>query len=376
MSGRSNRKSLSIYRRFGLNDRQIEIVARATPKRDYYCQSARGNRLFELGLGEVALAYTAASSKTDQLAIAEIWPKRTAWPASPPAWLCHRGLAWAADMLRIQIHSPDWANPGVHVMKSSLKKSLGFRSDLAAGAAVLSMTVTALVRAGLSRSRRIVSDPSNYSQNILTAARTLRADQQPDPPAAERRRPRSINEARNLAKPSADHRSNRSSSRCGRRTAAARPARRALPMTCSRSSTTSRVSTRTSIMTGSQRATGPAELRSVGGVASRHSRMHSRFRPVSVGDHRRCAHRRCRVLSPPARSATGALQAAQAGNQLLALQAQQLADLDRDRRQPRPRPVARCWPMPLRPRRRPASNSAVSLLRDTGSVPATAQMFP
>ena len=55
---------LSIYRRFGLNDRQIEIVARATPKRDYYCQSACGNRLFELGLGEVALAYTATSSKT------------------------------------------------------------------------------------------------------------------------------------------------------------------------------------------------------------------------------------------------------------------------------------------------------------------------
>jgi type IV secretion system protein VirB4 len=46
---------LSIYRRFGLNDRQIEIIARATPKRDYYCQSRRGNRLFELGLGEVAL---------------------------------------------------------------------------------------------------------------------------------------------------------------------------------------------------------------------------------------------------------------------------------------------------------------------------------
>ena len=40
----------AIYRRFGLNDRQIEILARATPKRDYYCQSRRGNRLFELGL--------------------------------------------------------------------------------------------------------------------------------------------------------------------------------------------------------------------------------------------------------------------------------------------------------------------------------------
>ena len=42
---------MAIYRRFGLNDRQIEILARATPKRDYYCQSRRGNRLFELGLG-------------------------------------------------------------------------------------------------------------------------------------------------------------------------------------------------------------------------------------------------------------------------------------------------------------------------------------
>jgi type IV secretion system protein TrbE len=31
----------AIYRRFGLNDRQIEILSRATPKRDYYCRSRR-----------------------------------------------------------------------------------------------------------------------------------------------------------------------------------------------------------------------------------------------------------------------------------------------------------------------------------------------
>ena len=68
----------AIYRRFGLNDRQIEILARATPKRDYYCQSRRGNRLFELGLGDVALAFTAASVKSDQAAIARN-PRRT-WP--------------------------------------------------------------------------------------------------------------------------------------------------------------------------------------------------------------------------------------------------------------------------------------------------------
>ena len=41
---------MGVYRRFGLNDRQIEILSRATPKRDYYCQSRRGNRLFDLGL--------------------------------------------------------------------------------------------------------------------------------------------------------------------------------------------------------------------------------------------------------------------------------------------------------------------------------------
>nr|WP_315456930.1 conjugal transfer protein TrbE [uncultured Sphingorhabdus sp.] len=89
---------LSIYRRFGLNDRQIEIVARAAPKRDYYCQSARGNRLFELGLGEVALAFTATSSKTDQLKISELTESRGTWGFAD-AWLRLRGLTWAADML-------------------------------------------------------------------------------------------------------------------------------------------------------------------------------------------------------------------------------------------------------------------------------------
>src|SRR6516165_10822093 len=89
---------LSIYRRFGLNDRQIEIIARATPKCDYYCQSRRGNRLFELGLGEVALAFTAASSKADQAAITDVLATHgRAGFAS--AWLRHKGLDWAVELL-------------------------------------------------------------------------------------------------------------------------------------------------------------------------------------------------------------------------------------------------------------------------------------
>ena len=88
----------AVYRRFGLNDRQIEILSRATPKRDYYCQSRRGNRLFDLGLGDVALAFAAASAKSDQLRIgallAEHGPEGFA-----AAWLRERGLDWAADLI-------------------------------------------------------------------------------------------------------------------------------------------------------------------------------------------------------------------------------------------------------------------------------------
>ncbi len=88
----------AIYRRFGLNDRQIEILARATPKRDYYCQSRRGNRLFELGLSEVGLALVAASSKSDQSEIARTVEEhgRDGFLA---AWLRLRGAEWAADLI-------------------------------------------------------------------------------------------------------------------------------------------------------------------------------------------------------------------------------------------------------------------------------------
>jgi type IV secretion system protein VirB4 len=100
----------SIYRRFGLNDRQIEILAQATPKRDYYCQSRRGNRLFDLGLGEIALAFTATSAKTDQQAIARVFAAsgRDGFAA---AWLRERALGWAADLIPNLILSRTTADP-------------------------------------------------------------------------------------------------------------------------------------------------------------------------------------------------------------------------------------------------------------------------
>ncbi len=88
----------AIYRRFGLNDRQIEILARATPKRDYYCQSRRGNRLFELGLGQVGLALCATSSKTDQTLITRTLAEHGR-DGFLTAWLRLREVEWAADLI-------------------------------------------------------------------------------------------------------------------------------------------------------------------------------------------------------------------------------------------------------------------------------------
>jgi type IV secretion system protein TrbE len=88
----------AIYRRFGLNDRQIEILARATPKRDYYCQSRRGNRLFELGLGEIALTLTAASAKSDQALIDRLLAEHGR-EGFLTAWLTARGVPWAVDLI-------------------------------------------------------------------------------------------------------------------------------------------------------------------------------------------------------------------------------------------------------------------------------------
>ncbi|AYV48523.1 conjugal transfer protein TrbE [Caulobacter flavus] len=86
------------YHRFGLNARQTELIARAAPKRDYYVQSRAGERLFELGLGPVALAFVGAASKSDQAVMAAILAEHPR-EGFAQAWLRARGLGWAADLL-------------------------------------------------------------------------------------------------------------------------------------------------------------------------------------------------------------------------------------------------------------------------------------
>lgn len=59
-----------LYKIFGLNDKEIQLLKRSLYKRQYYYKSPQGRRLFELGLGPVALSFVAVSDKES---LAEIY---------------------------------------------------------------------------------------------------------------------------------------------------------------------------------------------------------------------------------------------------------------------------------------------------------------
>ncbi|MEO0451579.1 MAG: conjugal transfer protein TrbE [Pseudomonadota bacterium] len=90
---------MAAYDAFGLNERQIQLIARSTPKRDYYLQCPAGNRLFDLEMGDVALAFCSSSSKADQAAIDEILETTSPGNSFAAAWLAAKGLDWAADLI-------------------------------------------------------------------------------------------------------------------------------------------------------------------------------------------------------------------------------------------------------------------------------------
>lgn len=91
---------IALYHDLGLNAREVDSIARAVPKRHYYFKSPRGSRLFELGLGPVALGFLAGQpgSTLDETRriVREIAARDPVWPA---AWLDSLGLdQWAARL--------------------------------------------------------------------------------------------------------------------------------------------------------------------------------------------------------------------------------------------------------------------------------------
>lgn len=85
----------ALYKRMGLNSRQIEIIASATPKRHYYYVSEQGRRLFDLALGPVALAFVAASDKESVAEIKDLESKLGGgWTK---AWAQKKGISEKID---------------------------------------------------------------------------------------------------------------------------------------------------------------------------------------------------------------------------------------------------------------------------------------
>jgi len=88
-------QSRRLYEAAGLNEREIQIVQGATPKRQYYVVSPEGRRLITLGLGQVALSFVSMNSPEERRSVEELikaFPRT--WQAE---WLRHRGR-------------PDWAD--------------------------------------------------------------------------------------------------------------------------------------------------------------------------------------------------------------------------------------------------------------------------
>lgn len=211
-------QALSVYTRFGLNDRQVQILSTATPKRDYYAQTARGNRLFELGLGDVALAFCGSSSPDDQRLIDKVLAQDAA-DGFADAFLRAKGLPWAAQLLdefpggsKRQIVPPPLPkmapaqvpeprrqpNPPEPVAPPPVLPTLDIRDILPerfspyrvspktnraarrkagrvtqgvlAALAIALLTSTAIPRTAYALT---VFDPVNYQQNLLSAVRAL-----------------------------------------------------------------------------------------------------------------------------------------------------------------------------------------------------------
>ncbi len=200
----------AVYARFGLNDRQVEILATATPKRDYYAQTARGNRLFELGLGPIALALCGAGSPDDQRLI-----DRTIAKSHPTeftdAFLRAKELAWAADLLGAFPGTPTAPPPRTAVAPQvvsapppvtrapivlpAVQSNLGIdellperfspyrvspKPNRAARrkatrniATAVALSALAAIAAPRSATALTVFDPLNYQENVLSAVRAM-----------------------------------------------------------------------------------------------------------------------------------------------------------------------------------------------------------
>ena len=79
-----------LYAMMGLNATEINIIKGATKKRQYYYMSPEGRRLFDLGLGPLALSFVAVSDKERLAYLSQLKAQHGCeWPL---VWLKERGV--------------------------------------------------------------------------------------------------------------------------------------------------------------------------------------------------------------------------------------------------------------------------------------------
>lgn len=197
------------------------------------------------------------------------------------------------------------------------------RNALAAGAAILSMTATALMPApAYAQFGGIVYDPSNYSQNILTAARTLEQINN-QIRQLQNQATSLIHEARNLQ--------SLPLTVLEPLQAQIRQTQALIGQAQRMAYNVQQIETQFAAQYKSIDLTQPQRVL-VQGAQDRWQTSVAAFEDalkVQAGAVSNIEGARSSInsLVTASQSATGALQAAQAGNQLLALQSQQLADL-------------------------------------------------
>jgi hypothetical protein len=291
----------AIYRRFGLNDRQIEIIARHAQARLLLPVAARQPPVRAGPVGRRAGALRRLLQDRPG-AIARLFAEhgRAGFLA---AWLRHRGVGWAADLI------PNLTNlEKCHDLAAPARR--GSPPRCSSPLSRSPMLATPPTRNGRVRSDQLCAERADGRAHAP-------ADQQPDHLASERGAVL-INQARNLAslpysslqqlqqsvqrthsQPGAEHRLRRPADRPGVQTKYAN----------------------VSMSASDAAAVADAERwqNTVGGLQDA-MRVQARRRQYRHQPHADVGAGR------PEPVATGAL-ATQAGNQLLALQAQQLADL-------------------------------------------------
>jgi type IV secretion system protein TrbJ len=191
------------------------------------------------------------------------------------------------------------------------------RSMLAVGAAALALASVPV------RAQMTVFDPSNYSQSVLTAARALQQVNN-GIQSLQNQATSLINQARNLASLPYSSLAELQQSIAQTQELLGQVQRIAYDVTSIDQAFTRAYPQSYSPSTSSQQLIADAETRWQNSLAGFQDAMHVQAGVVQNLDRTRAA---IGNLVSSSQSATGALQAAQSGNQLVALQTNQLADL-------------------------------------------------